>query len=386
MNKNNLRPALAAFLLMLTMSLLSTALSFFVAPICADLGFGRGTFTLCYSLMVAAGAVSASFLGNYMNSHGVRGVVIVSAIWCGLGFLGLSFSTSLWMFYLIGASMGLLGSTCVYLAANVIVQQSYSSNAASLVLGFVMAGAGIGGVIWSNVIPGVVESLGWRFGYRMLSAFWIILAISSVLILGKQELTVAFGHSKSAENDHSKKNTIRSPRFISVVSVMCIISVASCISQQLPSLLEGFGHNGEQISMMISVMTAASAIGTIAEGVVCSKFGIKRTMIAVLVMYGVGFIMLSSGTMAYAALVCLAFGSGSIGTLMPIVVRYIFGGREYAALWSVVITCSSITSFLATPLWGMVYDLFGTYIPALILMPILLAFGIAALLFAFKKK
>ena len=65
----------AAFLLMLTMSLLSTALSFFVSPVCADLGFGRGSFTLYYSLMVAAGAVSASFLGNYMNKHGIRGEV-----------------------------------------------------------------------------------------------------------------------------------------------------------------------------------------------------------------------------------------------------------------------------------------------------------------------
>ena len=34
MGKNKLRPALAAFLLMLTMSLLSTALSFFVSPVC----------------------------------------------------------------------------------------------------------------------------------------------------------------------------------------------------------------------------------------------------------------------------------------------------------------------------------------------------------------
>ena len=39
MEKNQLRPALAAFLLMMTMSLLSTALSFFVSPMCADLGF-----------------------------------------------------------------------------------------------------------------------------------------------------------------------------------------------------------------------------------------------------------------------------------------------------------------------------------------------------------
>lgn len=386
MKKSSLFPALAAFLLMVTMSLLSTALSFFVAPVCEDLGFGRGTFTLYYSLMVAAGAVSASFLGNYMNKRGVRGVILASALWCGTGFFLLSVSTQLWMFYLTGAAMGLLGSTCVYLAANVIVQQSYSSNAASAVLGLVMAGAGIGGVVWSSVVPVILNAFGWRFGYRVLGICWLLLAALSALILGKQELTVAFGHAKSSGSGSSKKEALRSPRFFLVAMVMCIITICSCISQQLPSLLEGLGCASDQISLMISVMTAASAVGTIAEGMVCTKLGIKNTMAAVIVMYASGYVMLSSGSMVYPALVCLAFGSGSLGTLMPIVVRNIFGGREYAAIWSVVITCSSVASFLATPVWGMVYDFFGTYAPALFLMPILLGIALIGLLTAFRLK
>ena len=386
MAKNHLRPALSAFLLMLTMSLLSTGLSFFVAPVCDDLGFGRGSFTLYYSLMVAAGAVSASFLGTYMNKHGVRGVVLVSGIWCGVGFLGLSFSSSLWMFYLVGAAMGFFGTTCVYLAANVIVQQSYSSKDASAVLGLVMAGSGIGGVIWSNALPALIEVLGWRYSYRAMGICWLTLALLSVLILGKQDLTGAIGHAKGGiMGGMSKKDALKSPRFYLSVVVMCIVTCASCISQQLPSVLEGLGY-GDQVSMMISVMTAFVAVGTVAEGVVCSKLGIQKTMIAVLIIYAAGYWMLSGGQLVYPALICLAFGSGSIGTLMPVVVRTIFGGRDYAAIWSIVISCSSVASFLATPVWGMVYDIFGTYTPALLAMPIILIAGIGALIAAFQIK
>jgi hypothetical protein len=117
MAKSLFRPAVSAFLLMVTMSLLSTALSFFVVPVCSDLGFGRGSFTLYYSLMVAAGAVSASFLGTYMNQHGVRGVILVSGIWCGLGFLGLSVSSHLWMFYLLGAAIWSVVISCSSIAS-----------------------------------------------------------------------------------------------------------------------------------------------------------------------------------------------------------------------------------------------------------------------------
>lgn len=386
MAKNQLRPAFSAFLLMLTMSLLSTGLSFFVSPVCEDLGFGRGSFTLYYSLMVAAGAVSASFLGNYMSKQGVRRVVLASAVWCGIGFWGLSFSRALWMFYGIGACMGLMGSTCVYLAANVIVQQSYSSRHASAVLGLVMAGSGIGGVIWSNVVPRLLGGFGWRMSYRVMGICWLVLALLSVIILGRQELTVTIGHAKTSGDGTSKKDALKSRKFYLSVILMCILCAASCIAQLLPSVLGGLGYDDAQIGKLISVMTAFVAVGTILEGLICSKIGILYTMLLVLVGYASGFVMLAMNGNAYAALICLAFGSGSIGTLMPIVVRTIFGGRDYASIWSVVISCSSVASFLATPLWGMVYDVFGTYKPALILMPILLSGGIAVLIMAFKKR
>ena len=385
MAKTQFRPAASAFLLMLTMSLLSTALSFFVVPVCTELGFGRGSFTLYYSLMVAAGAVSASFLGTYMNSHGVRGVVLLSGIWCGLGFLGLSFSSQLWMFYILGAAMGLFGSTCIYLAANVIVQTSYSSRHAGTILGIVMAGAGIGGVIWSNLIPVVLNDLGWRFGYRLLGILWISLAVLSTLILGKQQLAGAFGNMKSTVAEGtSKKEALRSLPFYLAVGLMCILSVCSCISQHLPSVLGEMGYDSGAVGIMVSVMTAGSAVGTIVEGMFCSRLGIKKTMLGVIVLYALGYCFMSLQTGIYVALVFLAFGSGSIGTLMPIVVRRIFGGRDYAAIWSVVISCSSIASFVASPAWGMVYDLFGSYTPALVAMPVLLAAGVFCLLRAFR--
>ena len=386
MEKNPIRPALSAFLLMVTMSLLSTALSFFVAPVCEDLGFGRGSFTLYYSLMVAAGAVSASFLGTYMNKHGVRGVVLVSALWCGAGAWVFSFSNALWMFYVAGGLMGFVGSTCVYLAANVIVQQSYSGSNASAILGFVMAGSGIGGVVWSNLFPKVIAGMGWRFGYRLLGTCWAALALLALVILGKRDLTGGIGHASAATGGTSKKEALRSPKFYMAAFIMCAITVASCISQQLPSVLGGMGCGEGEISLMLSVMTAFVAIGSVAEGVLCSRYGIVGTLGTVLVIYGLGFTLLAVGIGVYPALVCLALGGSALGTLMPVVVRQLFGGRDYAAIWSVVISCSSVASFLATPGWGMIYDSFGTYTPALVAMPVIQTLALAALLTAFREK
>lgn len=247
-----------------------------------------------------------------------------------------------------------------------------------------MAGSGIGGVIWSNVFPTLIASFGWRFGYRVLGSCWAALALLAMVILGKRELTGAIGHAASSVGGASKQEALRSPRFFLAVLVMCAITIASCISQQLPAILGGMGHDSGQVSLMISVMTAFVAVGSVAEGVVCSRWGIRKTMVVVLALYAVGFGLLAMGSAVYVALVFLALGSSSLGTLMPVVVRQIFGGRDYAAIWSVVISCSSVASFLATPVWGMIYDMFGTYAPALIAMPLLLTGAVAALLAAFR--
>ena len=385
MAKNQLRPAAAAFLLMLTMSLLSTGLSFFVAPVCEELGFGRGSFTLYYSLMVAAGAVSVSPLGSYMNRRGVRKIAAITAIWGAAWVWVLSVSTRLWMFYAAGALLGFFGTSCVYLCANLIVQKSYTSEGASTILGVVMAGSGIGGMIWSNVIPLALDRLGWRGSYRVMAVCWLVLILVSVVVLGKEKQTEFMTGTAGSGAGTSKKEAVRSLKFYLAVFIMCALSVCSCISQQLPSLLGGMGFDAGKVGVMLSVMTGVSAVAMVLEGVLCSRYGIRKVFPPIIVGYAVGYVMLTRASMAYPGLIMLAFGGGSIGTLMPVLVRQIFGGRDYAAIWSMVITCSSVASFLATPVWGMVHDMFGTYLPALIAMPILLAASVGCLMKIFRK-
>ena len=75
------RPSIAAFLLMMAMALTTSALSFFVGPVCDDLGFGRGSFTVYYSIMTASGTLASPFLGKAIQRWGVRAVATVSAFW-----------------------------------------------------------------------------------------------------------------------------------------------------------------------------------------------------------------------------------------------------------------------------------------------------------------
>ena len=381
-----LRPSIAAFLLMMAMALTTTALSFFIGPVCETLGLGRGSFTVYYSLMTATGAFSIPFLGQTINQKGVRGVLTVSAFWVALGLFGFSFSSKLWMFYGVAAFMGVFGTSCMSLCANVIVQQAYSSARASSLLGLVMSGSGVGGMILSMVMPGFIENFGWRTGYRLLGICWLVLVLAALALLGRLQLTGCVGHRRTSVDGMTREEAMKSPRLYLLVAVIFILTAACGIQQQIPSVLGGFGYGTAQVSAMMSFFTAALAVGKILQGILYSRLGPDKGGYIIVAVFGISFVMLCFPGMAYPGLVALAVGMGCVTTLMPIVTRFLFGAREYAAIWSILSTASSIGSLIATPLFGMVYDASGSYAPAMIASSVALALSLGLMVLCFRKK
>lgn len=384
--KSSMLPAVAAFLLMMAMALTTTALSFFVTPVCDGLGIGRGSFTIYYSLMTASGAMSTAFLGQYINKKGVRSILLICGIWVSAGLFLFSLSRSLWMFYLVAAAMGILGTSCVNLCANVIVQTSFSGEQATGLMGIVMAGSGVGGMIVSMFVPGLIESMGWQFGYRVLAALWLVLLVLAFLLLGKRETSHSVGHRSLPVDGMTRAEAMKSPKLYLLMLTIFIMAACCGIQQQIPSLLGGMGFGTAQVSVMVSFFTAALAVGKILQGALYSKVGIVKGSYIMVCIFAVSFLLLMIPGIVYPALVALAFGMGVVTTLMPLIARFSFGPREFASIWSILATASSAGSFAATPLWGIVYDMTGTYTLAMIVSSVGLVIALFAMMFCFKEK
>ena len=379
------RPALAAFLLMMAMSLTTTALSFFVGPVCNALGFGRGSFTVYYSLMTATGAFSIPILGQIINKRGIRGILAVSAFWVAAGLCAFSLSGALWMFYAAGAGLGLFGTSCVSLCANVIVQQSYSGGRASGLLGLVMSGSGVGGMIVSLLLPGLIEDLGWRMCYRLLALCWLVLGLSVLALLGKADLSGGVGQRRTPVDGMTRAQALRSRKLYLLTLVMFLLTAACGIQQQIPSVLAGFGFATDQVSAMVSFFTAALALGKITQGILYSRLGTQRGGLLIVAVFAGSFLVLGRSGLVYPGLAMLAVGMGSVTTLMPTLTRFTFGALEYAAIWSILSTASSIGALIATPLFGMAYDAFGSYAPAMTASSLGLALCLVLMGICFRK-
>ena len=271
------RPAAAAFLTMMAMALTSSTISFFLEPVCADLQVSRGSFSMLFSLMSISGALTNPFIGQIAGRKGVRGILLLCGGWGCLCMALLSTAASLWTVYLAGFLLGAVGSTCVALCANVIVQQSYFGPQASGILGAVMAGSGVGGMLFSLVIPGFIEGYGWQIAMRAMGIGWICLLWTAAVLLGKQKQKFVSG-SAAVGLGMTRAEALRSPKLYLQMAVIIIVTACCGIQQQLPSLLHAQGFDAGQVSRMISVMTLFLAVGKVVQGLIYGKLGIGAVL------------------------------------------------------------------------------------------------------------
>ena len=380
------RPAAAAFLVMMAMSLTSTCMSFFLGPICEHLQVGRGSVSIIFSLMTVTGALMNPVLGQYAGKNGVRNILLVCGLWTCAGMFLFSLANSLWILYAVSFAMGAFATSCVALCGNVIVQQAYMGPQASGILGVVMAGSGVGGMIFSLIIPGIISAQGWQIGIRIMALLWLGLLWLAAFILGNVKPIQVNAVNGAVGLGMTRQEAMKSPKLYMQMVVIIVICACCGIQQQIPSLLAAYGFESGRVSVMVSMLTAFLAVGKVAQGILYGRLGIQKGGYIMMAVFAAGFLSLTSKAMVYPGLILLAFGLGIYTTLLPQVARATFGSREYASIWSLIATAGSIGSFIATPVWGLVYDLTGSYTLGLFVAPILLAFALVALVLNFRKK
>lgn len=378
------RPAAAAFLQMMSMALTTTALSFFVGPVCRELGFGRGSFTVYYSILTAAGTLASPFLGQVIQRRGLRFVSVVSAFWTAVGLMMFSFCRELWMFYLAGAFTGFFGTACVTLCAGVTVQTRYHGSAASRLTGLVMAGSGVGGMIVSLVLPELIDGWGWRWGYRLTALVWLGLGLCAAWLLGNGGQNAEARKKAADDRGMSRAQALGSGKLYLLIFVIFLLSAASGVQQQLPAALESFGLDTATVSGAMSFFTAMLALGKILQGLLYGRAGAQKGGTIMVIVYAAGFALLG-GNIILPGLLTLAVGMGTVTTLMPIVTRTVFGGREYASIWSILSAFSNFGAMIAAPLFGMAFDLTGSYGGAMTAAAVLLIPALAALMAVFRR-
>lgn len=209
--------------------------------------------------------------------------------------------------------------------------------------------------------------------------------------MGAEEATDAAAQQADTSNQGiSMKIARKSTAFYALVVFFFLITSVASFSMHIPQFLVDKGFDASAAGSIMGIYMVGVLIGSLAIGVLTDKIGSRIT--AILAM-GAGIIatVLLMTVSSSTAILTFAVGllgiiSSSIGTLGPAIASSLFGNKDYSEIYSTASMGLAISSIVAIPAYGFIYDTFKNYDIALYLIIAMLVINIFAVLIAFKDK
>lgn len=357
------------FLIMFVIvGLVMSCAGIFYKPISNELGVSVGKFGFYMSLNFLCSTLTLSFAGKLMERYSTRKILTICAAVIALAFIAMSRFFALWQFYIAGVIFGITLAFLLYLGFPTLINRWFKTRM-GLFLGICSAGSGIGGVLFNPLAGYLITEYGWRTTY-MLFGFFILIVIVPILACLLRDYPQdkgieAFGTSKKITFEGEDcdgieyTNAIKMPIFYGVVVFAFLINATATLNIFVPTYMQEIHYSVEQASIVASAVMTGVTIGKVALGMINDRstyVGLTTTILCGIA--GLG--MLLMGQLGLLALVIggFLFGWAYAGVTVqtPILVRSVFGSKNYTAIYSNISMAIAIGGAIAAGGWGMLAD------------------------------
>ena len=371
-----------------------------------DFDVGVSEISLYTSLMYLTITILLPFAGKVLNKFDIRIILTIAGIINALAFGLMGTYHSVFPFYISGIALG-IGSTFLIYGSIPLIMNNWFKAKIGTSLGIAMAFMGVGGAIFAQITGGLIESIGWRSTYIVLGVIVaiLILPFSIFVIRSKPEQLkmTAYGADevdvntsnveKTPETGVLKSAAMKAPAFYLVMLFTGLFGLASTVSFHVPNFVQSVGFTATMAATGVTCVTIGQTAGKFLLGAINDKFGIKAALfvgigggmlgvVALLISDSFGIGMLYTGA--------LLFGIGFSGStlLPPVVIREVFGGRDYASIYTTIMSASTLGVAFGTTLFSYIYDSTGSYYTVFIIVIVLFIITISSSLFSlnWKKK
>jgi MFS family permease len=352
----------------------------FIPPLKEEFGWTDLQLGLAVALWAGVGAIFSPVAGRLVDRFGSRWIMLAGAAGGGLATLALGEVRA------IGHLYGVMFFAAIFTAAGTYVPVTSTISRwfvrrRGLAMSLAMAGMGLGGFAMPNLSSFLIQSVGWRWSYRIFGIMiWVVLLpVTARWIQGRPSdvgLTADGDDGSDREDPQNQdsgaeedgvgaREALALPRFwllgfadvanaIPVVS-LSIYLVRFSIQRGIPDDLAAFAY---------SSISAAAMVGMLAAGLAANRFS-KRIMISI----GYGLpavsVLFLFGLESAGPLFCFAllsgFCAGGRSTLWPLVVSDCFGSRAYSSILGFLVIFYNLGAVVGPPVAGRISDATGSF-------------------------
>ena len=367
----------------------------FATEILKETGFATSAYFLAGTISSVICIFTGPIAGKLLRGKYMRPTFFICVVGTLVSYACYGFCHSLWQFYLVGALVGIFAMGCGTIPVSVLITNWFEKNR-GLMISIAMMGISIGGTVLSPLLSWLIVEFGWRYAYFILCALSLIVLVPIALFVVRrapQDVGLEpYGHGEETAVSTKKKNvpasnwnaTLKEARKTPILWMFAVgaflIYFTACFMGHMSYYLQGVGFDAAAVASYISLYSVVAIIGKLVLGRIFHRFGPKIGILfgcGTFFLFLVAFIFVQgSPMMLYFAAVMYGFGTCTATVAIPIMTTSVFGAKNYSELYGFVSAFTMTGSAIGSSAIGLVYDLTGSYRPALTVLAILTALTI----------
>ncbi len=361
-------------------------------PLREEFGWSAATISTALALQRLEGGLAAPIVGNLFDRLGPRKLFLFGIVVMSLGFVLLSRTSSLWMFYLafIIAAMG--HSSQAPTLGLATVTHWFNRNRGKAIA-IVVAGGGAAGVFVPLLVY-LIDEIEWRNAMLIAAGGFWIFGLPFVLIarhrpesmglLPDGDPPAAVAPSGSAtfaararggpEDDFTFREAARTRSFwmLGIGFALVQLTISSMLVHIIPAL-EDAGISRQTAAFAVTGVTLVSLVGRVGFGWASDAFD-KRWLLVIALVMQVGGVLLFLAVHSVATLIpfILLYGVGFGGGLpvRPALQADYFGLKSFGTIQGAFISLTSVTAMASPVIAGAIKDATDEYELAFLILAI----------------
>ncbi len=297
------------------------------------------------------------FAGWMIDRYGPRQLMMTGALMLAIAFIGISYSSSLEMFYLFYVFNALGYVFGGPLPCQVLISRWFDKNRGKA-MGVAYLGIGTGGALVPLLAARLEMLYDWHLALAVLGVIgFLIVFIAAYFIKDppKQEKVLA-----QKSEGTSMKGVLRNRNFyLLAIGSMCAIGVVGGVGQHIKLYLSDLNYSQTEAANVMSFVLLSSLIGRVLMGWLADLINRKYVMILIylIVAGAIPLLLLPEFTgRIYIFAVIFGIGLGGDYMIIPLMAGDLFGLKALGRTMGIILVVDGIAEALFPVLLGALYN------------------------------
>ena len=353
-------------------SLLVFTFGIFLKPLTAEFGWTRAQVSLAFTVAALTVAVCSPYTGRLLDRYPARYVVLPCMLIYGVAFGSLSLLTAhLWHLLAVFVVLGIVGNGTTQLGYARVIS-AWFDHGRGRALSTVMAGVGLGSIVFPPVAQALISTYGWRIAYAVLGGAILLLGIplTAAFLYEPQHRTVQEEVAQSPLTRPSLPSCLRSSIFLCLTAALVLFSVSTNgVIGHLSPLLTDRGFPAGRAAATLALLGFASLSSRLLTGYLMDRFFAARAVAFMFGLCAAGILIVlftHQAWTAYTGALMIGAGLGAESDAVPFLLSRYFGLRNFSELYGYTWSAYAVAGALGPLLMGRFFDRTHSYATVLL--------------------